>query len=114
MLNDLRFAIRTLRRSPGFAVVAIVTLALGIGANTAIFSVVSGVLLQPLPFPDPDRLVQLNETVPPFGVGAVAYPDLEDFRKQSTSFAAIIAYNHGSRDLQYMAAADRIMTVATA
>src|ERR1700685_1623726 len=98
MLNDLRYAVRTLRRSPGFTIVAMVTLALGIGANTAIFSLVSGVLLRALPFADPDRLVQVNETVPPFGGGAVAYPDVEDFRNQSASFEAIIAYNPGIRN----------------
>ena len=112
MLNDLRYAVRTLQRNPGFTIIAMVTLALGIGANTAIFSVVSGVLLRPLPFADPDRLVQVNETVPPFGAGAVAYSDIEDFRKQSASFEAIIAYNPGIRNLQDSAGPERIVTVA--
>src|SRR6266478_2762123 len=101
-LQDIRFGLRTARKSPGFAITAICSLAMGIGANTAIFSVVSGVLLRPLPFRDPDRLVQVNgkKTVPPFDIGVVAYPDLEDFRTQSTSFQAMVAYNSGSKNLQ--------------
>src|SRR5947199_4979367 len=62
-MNDLRFAIRQLRKSPGFTSVAIVTLALGIGANTAIFSVVEGTLLRPLPFPNAQRLVRIYEAL---------------------------------------------------
>ena len=113
-LQDIRFALRTVRKSPGFAITALCALAMGIGANTAIFSVVSGVLLRPLPFGDPERLVQVNEkdTVPPFEIGPVAYPDLEDFRKQSTSFQGMVAYNTGSKNLQNSAEPERIVTTA--
>jgi ABC-2 type transport system ATP-binding protein len=67
ILSDLRFAIRTLRHHPGFALITVLTLALGIGANTAIFSVVNGVLLRPLEYPDPDRLVFITSRFPQLG-----------------------------------------------
>ena len=68
MLQDIRFALRTLSRSPGFSAVIVATLALGIGVNTAIFSLVNGMLLRRLPFHDPERLVTLWETAPQLGI----------------------------------------------
>src|ERR1044072_5726726 len=67
-MNDLKFALRQLAKSPGFTLVAVLTLALGIGANTAIFSVVEGVLLRPLPFPNAERLVRIYEALDENGV----------------------------------------------
>ena len=84
-MNDLRFAFRQLRKSPGFTIVAVLTLALGIGANTAIFSVVNAVLLRPLPYPQPDRLVYLNEVIQKTDA-SIALPDYVDWRRDSTSF----------------------------
>jgi predicted permease len=83
--QDLRYGFRALRRSPGFAATALLTLALGIGANTAIFSVVRGVLLEPLPFADPDRLVRIWHAQPTQGItqGSVSEPDFLDWRAQS-------------------------------
>ena len=90
MWFDIRYALRTMMRNPGFAAVAILTLALGIGANTAIFTVFNGVLLRPLPYPDADRLVAVQEVVPKwasFGPGLpVAAWHFREWRKQSRSF----------------------------
>jgi len=92
LLQDLRFALRMLARNPGFTSVAILTLALGIGANTAIFSVVKAVLLRPLPFKDPARLVRVNESVEKGGRSPVAYPNYVDWRAQNTVFEEMAAY----------------------
>src|ERR1041384_4405084 len=99
-LYDLRFAIRGWIRRPAFALSAIATLALGIGANTAIFSVVSGVLLRPLPFADPDRLVQLKETMPREAPRPVEIGNLAEWRARSESLESVAGYTFSSRTLQ--------------
>ena len=92
-MNDLRYAFRQLLKNPGFAVVAILTLALGIGACTAIFSVVNGVLLRPLDYPQPDRIVVIKETnLPQFPEFAVAPPNYLDWVKQTKSYSFLAAY----------------------
>jgi predicted permease len=92
--QDLHFGLRMLRKNPGFTLIAMLTLALGIGANTAIFSVVNGVLLRSLPYGDPDRLVQFWETNPLKGwtEATVAPANLFDWQKQNQSFEDIAAY----------------------
>ena len=87
--QDLRYAFRTLRKNPGFTCVALVTLALAIGANTAIFSVVYGTLLSPLPYVDSDRLIVLNETHPRIGTISVSYPNFVDWREQNHVFSGM-------------------------
>jgi putative ABC transport system permease protein len=85
--QDCRFALRQLRKSPGFTAVAVLTLALGIGANTAVFSVVYSALLQPLPYRDAWRLMVLKETTPRVGVVSVSYPNFLDWRAQNHTFS---------------------------
>ncbi len=99
MLHDLRYAFRQLIKSPGFTVVAVVTLALGIGANSAIFSVIDAVLLRSLPFPNPDRLTMVWSQSPqhpeePRGVHS--YPDYLDLRAQNHTFSALAGYSGAS------------------
>src|SRR5438445_273547 len=100
-MNDLKFALRQLLKNPGFTAVAVLTLALGIGANTAMFSLVNGVLLKPLPYPDSDRLVSLSENQREQGQDFVALtaPGFTDWRTQSTVFEDLAAYQPGGFDL---------------
>ena len=90
--QDVSYAIRLLRRSPGFGVTAILTLALAIGANAAIFSAVKGVLIAPLPYPDPDRLVRLFEEAPTTPRFPMAPADFRDYRAELQTFEGVAAY----------------------
>src|SRR6185503_3094126 len=92
LCQDLRYAIRLLRRSPGFASATILTLALSIGANAAIFSAVEGVLIAPLPYPEPDRLVRLFEEAPTTPHFPMAPADFRDYRAELQTFEGIAAY----------------------
>jgi len=96
--QDLRYAMRTLLKTPGFTMVAALTLALGIGANTAIFSVVDAVILRPLPYPEPSRLVELWGNVKRAKIErrGTSYPDYADWRDQSHSFDAMAGFGSGS------------------
>ncbi|HEY6328304.1 MAG TPA: ABC transporter permease [Blastocatellia bacterium] len=94
LILDVRYGLRMLVARPGFTVIAVLALALGIGANTAIFSVINGVLLKPLPYPQPDHLVRIWEKTDQFNQNSVAYPNFEDWRDQNRSFSKIAAYNY--------------------
>lgn len=100
-MNDLRFAVRQLFKNPGFAALAILTLALGIGANTAMFSLVNGVLLKPLPLKDSDRLVALFQNHREQGQDFVELtaPDFVNWRDQNRAFEDLAAYQAGGFDL---------------
>ncbi|HEX8679209.1 MAG TPA: ABC transporter permease [Chthoniobacterales bacterium] len=97
-MNDIRYAFRTLLKQPGFTIIAVLTLALGIGANTAIFSVVNAVLLRPLPYPEPERLVYLNETTGGTNT-SIALPDYLDWRNDAKSFQHLAISRLESRNL---------------
>ncbi|HUO29792.1 MAG TPA: ABC transporter permease, partial [Bryobacteraceae bacterium] len=91
----MRYAIRTLRRSPGFTIIALLTLALGIGANTAIFSFVNGVLLKPLPYRDPHSIVRVLERPPGGGHNGISTLNYLDWKNQNTVFEHMAAINYG-------------------
>ena len=95
LLHDLRYAFRMLRHNPGFTAAAVIVLALGIGANTALFSIVNGVLLRPLPYPQAGQLVTLRESKPNFATGSISLPHFLDWQKDNRTFASMAAMRGG-------------------
>jgi len=110
LLKDITYGIRTLIKSPGFTIVAIVALTLGIGANTAIFSVVNSVLLRPLPYSDPSRLMQLWEANVAKARNEIpaSYPNFADWRDQNHVFEQVVAYSDWSFNLTGSGEPERI------
>jgi putative ABC transport system permease protein len=97
--QDIRYGLRTLASNAGFTIVAVLTLTLGIGANTAIFSVINGVLLQPLPYHNPKQLMILGEKTPEFDNMSISYPNLEDWQKENRSFESLAGHRWTDYDL---------------
>jgi len=113
MVQDLKFALRSFRRSPGFTFVALLTLALGIGATTTMFSVLDGVVLRPLPYDNPDELVMIGSTSQRFpGLAPVAPADFNDWRERNTTFSHMIASEGWTHDLTDMDQPARISSAA--
>src|SRR5213082_1939279 len=99
ILQDFRYALRMLAKQPAFAAIAVLTLALGIGANTAIFSIINSVLLRPLPYPHADRIMVLNESSGPGQDFSVALPDYFDWQKETKTFEHLACTHKESRNL---------------
>src|SRR5215813_3806897 len=93
MLKDFRYSLRTLRQNPGFALTAILSIALAIGANSAIFSMADGLVLRPLPVRDPSSVVTIRARMPSGIFSNLSYPDYIDFRDKARSFDGLVAYS---------------------
>jgi putative ABC transport system permease protein len=113
LLQDLRYSVKMLLKNPGFTAIAVLALALGIGANSAIFSVVNAILLRPLPYADAERLVWIWGKSPSGDKGAVSPPDFLDYRKQSQSFGQLAAFIQATHNLNDMDNPERISGAAT-
>ena len=108
LLKDLRYGLRVLLKSPGFTAVAVLTLALGVGANAAMFSLVNGVLLRGLPFPEPERLVIIYSASPQFPHMSSSYPNYLDWAARSKSFSAMSAFRYDSFNLTGQGQPERV------
>ena len=106
LFQDIRYAVRQMRNKPGFALTAVITLTLGIGANVAIFSIVNGIILRPLPVPQPRQITVLaaQQQGSSMGIFSLSYPELVDFRKQADTYSDLFAY---AVDLEGMSADNR-------
>ena len=112
LMQDVRFALRTLRKNPGFTAAAVLTLALGIGANTAIFSLVHGVLLRPLPYLDDGDLVVLRQTAPKAGIDNLAFSvqEVYDYRDQNKSLGSLVEFHNMNFTLLGRGEPERVIT----
>src|SRR6476620_8259273 len=110
LLQDLRYGARMLLKTPAITFIVILALALGIGANTAIFSVLNAVVLRPLPFDRPDELLFLNERSPVLDEMSISYPNFTDWRSQNHVFERIGVYNRSSYNLTGAGEAERLIT----
>jgi predicted permease len=108
--QDLRYGFRMLLKNPAFSLIAITTLALGIGANTALFSVINGVLLNPLPYPQADRIIALYSKTVEFSRSSISYPNFLDWQRDNKSFASLAAYRSDSLNLTGQGEAERLRT----
>jgi predicted permease len=108
LAQDVRYGFRMLRKSPGFTAVAVLTLALAIGANTALFSIINGVLLNPLPYPHPEQLVTLHESKPNFPTGSISYPNFRDWQKENHTFSDMAISRRNSFSLTGKGEAERV------
>jgi putative ABC transport system permease protein len=109
LLQDLRYGLRMLAKNPGFTAAVVITLTLGIGANTAIFTVFNSVVLRPLPLPSPDRVIRLwHSNIQGGGFGSVSYPNLQDWRAENAAFEGLASWMGGSFNLKGKGSPERI------
>ena len=107
-VRDLAYAVRTLRKSPAFAMIAVLTLALGIGATTVLFSVVNGVLLNPLAYPRSEELMAISETRPGDQHSPIEYPNFLDWQRETRNFASLATYRNQDYNVSGRAEAQRL------